>query len=63
MQKLLARHRAEVAAAHGAAAEQQRQALDAAAAQHELGLRALKEKLLRVSNKLTVLLLFSSRMC
>lgn len=48
VQKLLAKHKAEVAAVQAAMAEEARRALDVAAAQHELAMRQLKDRLLKV---------------
>lgn len=48
VQKLLARHKAELGAVQAAAAEEARRALDVAAAQHELAMRGLKERMSKV---------------
>lgn len=48
VQKLLARHKAELQAVQAGSTEEARRALDVAAAQHELALRALKERLTKV---------------
>lgn len=48
VQKLLARHKAELAAVQGAAAEEARRQLDAYVAQSELATRQLRERLAKV---------------
>lgn len=50
VQKLLAKHKAEIQAVQQAAAEDTRRLLDVAGAQHELAVRQLKERLAKVSN-------------
>lgn len=49
VQKLLARHKAELSAAQQAAADEARRALDVVGAQHELATRQLKERLAKVT--------------
>lgn len=48
VQKLLARHKAEMTALQNAGIEDTRRALEAAATQHEVALKALKDKMTKV---------------
>lgn len=56
VQRLISRHRAELAAAADRAAEQTKSVLEAAKAQHEAALAAAKERLRQVGVWLRVLL-------
>lgn len=48
VQKLLARHKAEMTALQNSGIEDTRRALESLAAQHETALKALKDKMLKV---------------